>query len=97
MERAAHFAKSWPGLPATRQRALLTAMVKRTEVRTDRIDIHIRPTGLGALLDGAAALLPNVDAETQTLSVPVDCAAAGGRYGWSSGPIRLPQRNPMRD
>ena len=78
VERAAHFAKSWPELPATRQRALLTALIERIDVGTDRIDIHIRPTGLGALLDGAAALLPNAtNAETQTLSVPVRLRRCG--------------------
>jgi hypothetical protein len=46
----------------------LAALIERIDVGTNRIDIHIRPTGLGALLDVAAALLPNAtDAETQTL------------------------------
>jgi hypothetical protein len=45
---------------------------------TNRIDIDIRPTGRGALLDVAAALLPNAtDAETQTLSVPVRLRRCG--------------------
>jgi len=43
-----------------------------------RIDIQIRPTGLGALLDPAAALSPNAtDGETQTLSVPVKLRRCG--------------------
>jgi site-specific DNA recombinase len=76
--RAAQFAKSWPGLPATRQRALLTALIERIDAGTNQIDIHIRPTGLGALLDVAAAVLPNAtDAETQTLSVPVKLRRCG--------------------
>jgi len=70
--RARELGDSWSGLPATRQRGLLTALIQRIDVGTNRIDIHIRPTGLGALLDVAAALLPHAtDAETQTLSVPV--------------------------
>jgi site-specific DNA recombinase len=78
VQRAAQFAKSWPDLPATRQRALLTALIERIDVGTNRIDIHIRPTGLGALLDVAGALLPNAtDAETQTVSVPVKLRRCG--------------------
>ena len=70
--QARELGNSWPGLPATRQRALLTALIERIDVGTNRIDIHIRPTGLGAPLDPAAALSPNAtDGETQTLSVPV--------------------------
>ena len=45
--RASELGNSWPGLPATRQRALLTALIERIDVRTNRIDIQIRPTGLG--------------------------------------------------
>ena len=78
VERAAHFAKSWPELPATRQRALLTALIEHIDVAANRIDIHIRPTGLGALLDVAAALLPKAtDAEAQTLSVPAELSRRG--------------------
>jgi len=70
--RARELSNSWPGLSATRQRALLTALIERIDVGTNRIDIHIRPTGLGALLDPAAALSPNATGgETQTLSVLV--------------------------
>jgi DNA invertase Pin-like site-specific DNA recombinase len=76
--RARELGDSWSGLPATRQRGLLTALIQRIDVGTNRIDIHIRPTGLGALLDVAAALLPHAtDAETQTLSVPVTLRRRG--------------------
>jgi site-specific DNA recombinase len=76
--RARELGNSWPGLPATGQRALLTALIERIDVGTNRIDIHIRPTGLGALLDPAAALSPNAtDAETQTLSVPLTLRRRG--------------------
>jgi hypothetical protein len=76
--RARELGGSWPGLPATRQRGLLTALIERIDVGTNRIDIHIRPTGLGALLDVAAALWPNAtDAETQTLSVPLRLRRCG--------------------
>jgi site-specific DNA recombinase len=44
--RASELGNSWLGLPATRQRALLTALIERIDVGTNRIDIHIRPTGL---------------------------------------------------
>jgi site-specific DNA recombinase len=76
--RARELGDSWPGLPTTRQRGLLTALIERIDVGTNRIDIHIRPTGLGALLDVAAALWPNAtDAETQTLSVPLRLRRCG--------------------
>ena len=45
--RARELGNSWPGLPATRQRALLTALIERIDVGTNRIDIHIRPTRAG--------------------------------------------------
>jgi site-specific DNA recombinase len=76
--RARELGNSWPGLPATRQRALLTALIERIDVGTNRIDIYIRPTGLGALLDPAAALSPNATGgETQTLSVLVKLRRCG--------------------
>src|SRR6201995_2123 len=56
--RAAEIGKSWPELPRPRQRAALAALIERIDVRADQIDIHIRPTRLGALLDGASTLLP---------------------------------------
>jgi hypothetical protein len=76
--RARELGDSWPGLPATRQRGLLTALIERIDVGTNRIDIHIRQRGLGALLDPAAALSPNAtDGETQTLSVLVKLRRCG--------------------
>ena len=75
--RAREPGNRWPGLPATRQRGLL-ALIERIDVGTNRIDIHIRPTALGALLDPAAALSPNATGgETQTLSVPVRLRRCG--------------------
>jgi hypothetical protein len=80
--RARELGDSWPGLPATRQRGLLTALIQRIDVGTNRIDIHIRPAGMGALLDVAAALLPHAtDAEAQTLSVPVTLRRCGREIG----------------
>jgi site-specific DNA recombinase len=70
--RAAEIGKSWPELPAGRQRAFLTTLIERIDVGADRIDIHFRPTRLGTFLDVAATRLPSaVDDETQVLSVPV--------------------------
>jgi hypothetical protein len=46
-------ATAGPACPRHASRALLTALIERIDVGTDRIDIHIRPTGLGALLDVA--------------------------------------------
>jgi hypothetical protein len=56
--RAAEIGKIWPELPGTRQRALVTALIERIDVRAEQIDIHTRPSRLGAFLDGDATLVP---------------------------------------
>jgi site-specific DNA recombinase len=76
--RAAEIGKSWPELPATRQRGLIAGLIKRLEIGATQIDIHVRPTSLGALLDVAAAPLPSATGdETQILSVPVQLRRRG--------------------
>src|SRR5947207_6160392 len=75
--RAEEIGKSWPELPATRQRALLTALIERIDVGANRIDIHFRPTRLGASLDIAATPLPGATDGTQILSVPVELRRFG--------------------
>jgi hypothetical protein len=67
--RAEEIGKSWSELPATRQRTLLTALIERIDVGANRIDIHLRPTRLGMLLDIAATSLSGATDETQILSV----------------------------
>jgi len=74
---AAEIGKGWPDLPGTRQRAVLTALIARIEVRADQIDIHLRATRLGALLDVATALPSVAEDETQILSVPIRLRRAG--------------------
>ena len=76
--RAAEIGKSWPQLPAARQRALLAGLVERISIGANQIDIHVRARGLGALFDGPAA--PSVDEannETQILSVPMRLRQSG--------------------
>ena len=76
--RAGEIGKSWPELPAARQRTFLTALIKRIDVGANRIDIHFRPTRLGALLDFAATPSPSeTDDETQILSVPIRLRRSG--------------------
>ena len=75
--RAAEIGKSWSELPATRQRAFLTALIERVDIGSDRIDIHFRPTRLGMLLDIAATPLPSATDETQILSVPIELRRSG--------------------
>jgi DNA invertase Pin-like site-specific DNA recombinase len=76
--RAEEIGKSWSELPIVRQRALLTALIKRIDVETNRIDIHLRPTRLSTLLDIAASPLPSAtDDETQMLSVPIRLRRSG--------------------
>src|SRR5262249_51122936 len=76
--RAAEIGKSWPQLPATRQRALLAGLVERIDIGANQIDIHVRATRLGALFDGPAArLVDEANDETQILSVPVRLRRSG--------------------
>jgi site-specific DNA recombinase len=76
--RAAEIGQQWPRLPETRQRAFLTALIERIDVQANQIDIHLRPTRLGALLDIAAAPLPSAtDNETQILSLPIKLRRSG--------------------
>jgi site-specific DNA recombinase len=76
--RAAELAKSWPELPATRQRVFLTGLIERIDVGVDRIEIRLSPTRLGTLPDVAATILPSaIDDEAQILSVPVRLRRSG--------------------
>ena len=78
MVRARELGNSWPELSATRQRALLTALVERIDFRADRVEIRLSPTRLGALLGVAAARLPcTTDDATQLLSAPVQLRRCG--------------------
>ncbi len=61
LARAAEIGKIWPELPGARQRALVTALIERIDVRADQIDIRTRPTRLGVFLDGDATLLAERD------------------------------------
>jgi hypothetical protein len=74
--RAAEIGKSWPELPGPRQRAFLTALLARIDVGADQIDIHLRPTRVGVLLDVAAAPSATGD-DSQILSVPVGLRRSG--------------------
>jgi site-specific DNA recombinase len=76
--RAAEIGKSWTELPGTRQRGLLAALFDRIDVGANRIDIHLRPTRLAALLDAAVTPLPSAtDDQIQILSIPVRLRRSG--------------------
>jgi site-specific DNA recombinase len=75
--RAAEIGQSWPEFPGARQRAVLTALIERIHVGADQIDIHTRPSRVGALLEGASTLLPSTTDEPQILSVPVRLRRSG--------------------
>jgi site-specific DNA recombinase len=76
--RAVEIGKSWPELPGTRQRALLTTLIERIDVGAHQIDIHLRLTRLAALLDVAATPLPSAtEDEIQILSIPVRLHSSG--------------------
>jgi site-specific DNA recombinase len=69
--RAAEIGKSWTELPGTRRHALLAALIDRIDVGANRIDIHLRPTRLAALLDVATPLPAATEDEIKILSIPV--------------------------
>jgi site-specific DNA recombinase len=76
--RAADLGERWPELSAARKRAVFTALIDRIEVSVDRIEIRLRPTQLGALLEVTATPLQSItDDEIQILSVPVRLRRAG--------------------
>jgi hypothetical protein len=76
--RAAEIDKNWTESPGTRQRAFLTALIDRIDVGANRIDIHLRPTRLAALLDVPATPLPSAtEDEIQILSIPLRLRRSG--------------------
>jgi site-specific DNA recombinase len=76
--RAAEIAKRWPELPGSRQRAFVTTLIGRIDVRVNQIDIHLRPTRLGAILDIAATPVPPAtDEANQIVSLPVRLRRSG--------------------
>ena len=64
-------------MPPARRFAVLTALIERVEVRVDRVDIHLRPTGLTAFFDVAVPSQSMLDEETLILSVPARLRRAG--------------------
>jgi site-specific DNA recombinase len=76
--RAKEIGRSWPELPATRQRAFITALIERIDIGTNRVDIHFRPTRLSTLLDIVAMPSPSeTHGQTQILSVPIALRRSG--------------------
>src|SRR5215470_13206333 len=75
--RTEEIGRGWPELPLTRQRAFLTALIERINVGADRIEIHLRPTRLSALLDIAVTRSSNAMDEAQILSVPIELRRSG--------------------
>jgi hypothetical protein len=73
--RAAEIGRRWSELPPARTRPVLAALIERVDVRVDRVDIHLRPTGLSALFD--TAVTPSLREETVILSVPARLRRAG--------------------
>src|SRR5207253_5094926 len=70
--------KHWPELPVARKSAVFTTLIERIDVRTDRIDLRLRPPRLAALLDGADPSPQGAnDEETELLSLPVRLRRAG--------------------
>ena len=83
LRRAGTLAEQWPALGGQEQRSLVSAMVRRVDVGTARIDVHLAPAGVKAALTNAAVKHPAdapVAAEgatTTLLSVPATLRRAG--------------------
>ena len=80
--RAAEIGKTWPELPGPRQRACITALLARIDVRANQIDIHLRPTRIGAILDAAATSVPSATEDATSCPFRLASAAPGGRSLW---------------
>jgi hypothetical protein len=56
----------------------LLALIERIDVGAGRLDIHLRPTRLGALLDMSVPVLPSAtEDEAQIVSVPIALRRSG--------------------
>jgi len=65
-------------LPGPRQRAYITALLTRIDVRANQIDLHLQRTRIDAILDAAATSVPSAtEDEIQILSVPVGLRRSG--------------------
>jgi site-specific DNA recombinase len=73
--RAAEIGRQWSESPPARRRTVLVALIERVEVQVDRVDIHLRPTGLSALFD--AAVSPSLREDAVILSVVTRLRRAG--------------------
>ena len=75
--RASEIGKSWSEFSGPRQRAFVTALIERVDIRTNRVDILLRPTRLGALLDVAPPLPSGAEDQAEILSVPAELRRCG--------------------
>src|ERR1700674_4807986 len=75
--RASEIGRQLSAWPPARTRTVLTALIERVEVSVDQVDIHLRPTGLTALFDGAVPSQSMLDEQTLILSVPARLRRAG--------------------
>ena len=82
LARAAQIGKIWPELPGARQRAVLTALIQRIDVGAGQIEIHTRPSRLGALLDGPRHCPERRITKPRSCPCRYGFAAPGGRLGW---------------
>jgi site-specific DNA recombinase len=80
--RAAALATGWSALSRLRARVTLLTLIQRIEVRADRVDIHLRPARLSAVLDdrltGTGVTFDTAKGEPLvTLAVTADLRRAG--------------------
>ena len=97
LRRAGELAERWPALGGPEQRAIISIMVRRVEVSTARIDMHVAPAGVKAVLTNATVKCPAdapVAAEgatTTLLSIPVALRRAGKEMALLIGKAATPE------
>ena len=79
IDQAAQRSRQWPELAPARQRAILSMLVARIDVRPDSVDIHLLPSHLPRVLADSPAdqTKPNLRSPTMTLSVRVQLQRTG--------------------
>ncbi|HLY45829.1 MAG TPA: recombinase family protein [Stellaceae bacterium] len=80
IDRATEMANSWAMLPPMQTRALLRTLIQRIDLHPDRVDMHIYPSRLAAVLGTATPVVATdhpADQPTLTLSIAAQLRRTG--------------------
>jgi site-specific DNA recombinase len=82
LQRAAELSANWPALTAVRRRRIIAALVDRIVVAVDRVDIHLLPSHLAAVLrDAVPQPISAGSAEENEQPIPLSVPAQFRRAG----------------